>query len=461
MPIELWRTNTPSVGGEMNHSTPVSLKITLPLMWGLVLLLFSQSVAVKPLSVEAIYTHPFFYGTSPREAIWSPNSDKIAFSWNAEGERFRDVWLYNLRKDRLLRLTDMAGIREDPKDDDERTREEKKEAEKLRGGVGSLRWSPDGKKITFVYLGDVFTVNVENREVVRILHTEAGEADPQYSPDGSYLSFIRGGDIWYLDLEKHRVEQLTTTGSDTVVNGAGYYLSWLDEVSCYDWSPDSRRVAFMRYDLSEIDPILIPDYVGKKVKTTEQKRSIAGGELADSKIGVISLESRETLWLDMGEEAEYYIRTLKWSPPGDRLLLDKVSKAQKDRWILVADCDSGKAEEIFHESDTAWVSTISGGCFWAENGERVVFSSDRSGHNHVYAISGTGGDPEQLTSGGWEVRDLEMSPDGRSIYFFSTEVAIPERHLFRLDLKSGNKERLGRCFTTPTTSLPRITTRLI
>jgi len=408
----------------------------------LVLLLFSDLVAGKPLSIEAIYTHPFFYGISPREAIWSPNSDKIAFSWNDGGERFRDVWLYDLKKDRLSCLTDMAGIKEDPKEDDERTREERKEAEKLRGGVSSLRWSPDGKKIAFVYLGDVFTVNVENKEAVRILHTEAGEKNPQYSPDGKYLSFIRGGDLWYLDLEKHRVEQLTTTGTDTVVNGAGYYLSWLDEVSCYRWSPDSKRIAFMRYDLSEIDPILIPDYVGKKVKTTEQKRSIAGGKLANSKIGVISLKGRETLWLDMGEETEYYIRTLRWSSAGDRLLLDKVSKAQKDRWILVADCHSGKVEEIFHESDTAWVSSISGECFWGREGKTIVFSSDRTGYNHLYSISVNDGEPEQLTSGDWEVRDPEVPFGGWWVYFFSTEVAIPERHLFLLDLKTGKKERL-------------------
>jgi dipeptidyl-peptidase-4 len=426
----------------MNRSNPLCLSKIAVLTLTLALLFLSSSLGGKPLSIEAIYTHPFFYGTSPREAIWSPNSDKVAFSWNEEGERFRNVWLYDLKKNRLWRLTDMARIKEDPKEDDERTRGEREEAEKLRGGVGSLRWSPDGKEITFIYLRDLFTVNVENREVVRILHTEAGETNPQYSPDRKYLSFIRGGDLWYLDSEKHRVEQLTTTGSDTVVNGAGYYLSWLDEMSCYCWSPDSKRIAFTRYDLSEIDPILIPDYVGKRVKTTEQKRSIAGGKLADSKIGVISLESRETLWLDMGEETEYYIRTLKWSPRGDRLLLDKVSKAQKDRWILVADCDSGKVEEIFHESDSAWVSSISGESFWAPEGKAIIYSSDRTGYNHLYRISVNDGEPEQLISGKWEVRDIEVSPDARWVYFFSTEIAIPERHLFRLDLKTGKKERL-------------------
>jgi dipeptidyl-peptidase-4 len=412
------------------------------LISALALLFLSSSLGAKALSIEAIYTHPLFCGTSPQEAIWSPNSDKIALAWNNEGERFREVWLYDLKKDRLSRLTDMARVKEDPKEDDERTREERREAEKLRDGVSSLKWSPDGKKIAFIYLGDLFTVNVENKEVVRILHTEAEEKNLQYSPDGKYLGFIQGGDLWYLDLEKHRVEQLTTSGCDTVVNGAGYYLSWLEEVWCYRWSPDSRRIAFMRYDLSEIDPILIPDYVGKKVKTTEQKRSIAGGKLAKTKIGVISLEGRETLWLDMGEETEYYIRALKWSPAGDRLLLEKVSKAQKDRWILVADCDSGKVKEIFHESDSAWVSSISGECFWAQEGKMLIFSSDRTGYNHLYKTSVNDGEPEQLTSGNWEVTDIEVSPDARWIYFFSTEVAISERHLFRLDLKTGKKERL-------------------
>lgn len=403
----------------------------------------ADALAARPLSIESVYTHPFFFGTSPGGATWSPNSQMVAFAWNDAGGRFRDVWIYDLKREKLLRLTDMASIKQDPREDDERTQEEREEAETLRGGVGSLRWSRDGRKIAFLYLGDIFTVEVKTKRVVRILHTEESETNPQYSPDGNYLSFIRGGDIWFLDLKEHRVEQLTSSGSDTKINGSEYYLSSLEEECCYRWSPDGNRISFMQYDLSGIDPLLIPDYVSKKVETTEQRRPVAGGELAESRIGVIALETRETVWLEMGPETEFYIRTLKWSPQGDRLLLDKVSKPQKDRWILLADPDAGEVKEVFHESDTAWVSSISGECYWAEEGKTIIFTSDKSGYNHVYRIPADGGEPEQLTSGDWEAREIELSPDGRFVYFFSSEIAIRERHLFRLDLRTGKKERLS------------------
>lgn len=108
-----------------------------------------------------------------------------------------------------------------------------------RKALGIVRpvLSPDGKRIAFAALGDIYLMTIggkpENLTKDKYLDT-----DPAWSPDGNQLVYSsdKGGDLlelWIRDLKTGRDRQLTTLTTQPM--GA-------------TWSPDGKRIAFFDVD---------------------------------------------------------------------------------------------------------------------------------------------------------------------------------------------------------------------
>ena len=100
----------------------------------------------------------------------------------------------------------------------------------------SLDVSPDGSRIVFDLLGDLYLLPIEGGEAVPLLRGMAYEAQPRFSPDGESVAFVSdrsGGDnLWTIRLD------LTDTTQVTRGNGS-LYLS-------PEWAPDGEHIAVSR-----------------------------------------------------------------------------------------------------------------------------------------------------------------------------------------------------------------------
>jgi len=70
--------------------------------------------------------------------------------------------------------------------------------------------------------------------------------------------------------------------------------------------------------------------------------------------------------------------------------------------------------------------------FWSPRGDSLSFTSDRSGHQHIYSMAVTGGRPNQLTSGSFEDIHSSWLPDGGGIAFSSNRSGNQDMWLFSL-----------------------------
>ncbi|MBD3217957.1 MAG: hypothetical protein GF310_06720 [candidate division Zixibacteria bacterium] len=101
-------------------------------------------------------------------------------------------------------------------------------------------WSPDGKSIIFVRLGNplegqkggLFKYNVPDSTLSAYLYTSTFDLGcPRYSPDGSKIIFSQFGDLFLIDLANDSISQITFKGDI-------YYP---------DWCPDGRRIAYIDF----------------------------------------------------------------------------------------------------------------------------------------------------------------------------------------------------------------------
>ncbi len=120
----------------------------------------------------------------------------------------------------------------------------------------------------------------------------------------------------------------------------------------------------------------------------------------------------------------------------------------KDRWLARLDAATGALTLLDRQRDEAWIagpgiSWWGGGSAggWLPDG-RYWFQSERTGWSHLYAVDVRTGETEALTSDAFEVDGVTLSRDGRTFYFQSSEGDLGQRHVYRMPVEGGRRERL-------------------
>ena len=407
--------------------------------------------AAEKFTIEALYTHPLIVGRAPSSPAWSPDGKKLAFLWNEEGNRFRDLYLADV-SGRVARLTNLADMPRNERAEDDRSEQEKLDEVTLERGLSNPFWSRDGRAIYFEFRGDIFRIEAKSgARPERLFQTEAGEGNASISPDGRWIAYTSENDIYALESTSGRIVQLTRDGSDEVRNGTGAYDTYLEGVF---WAPDSRKLAFVQHDVTGFERLLIPDYTPEKVEVHEQQREVAGGKLPAIKLGVIYPDSAHKLpvWMDLPHDQQFYLRSIDWSPDGRKLLFEVMPRDMLKRYILLAEVATGKVDTIWQESDGCWIPRNTAQVRFGPGGEDVIFGSEMSGWFHLYSMPLDGPEgiyraltsgPWEITSGGWGSRsNWTISRDRHTVLYISGEDDPAERHLYRIDLPEGTRRRI-------------------
>ncbi len=401
------------------------------------------SAAQERFTLEALFTHPRITGYPPSGILWSPDASKLAILWNANGNRFQDLYLINTRG-KLVRLTDLQNLPREQAAQDDRTVDQKREESDLDQGLTELCWSRDGHYLYFIYRGDVFRVQDEGGAPLRLFQTKIPEGRLALNRDGRWLAYTSGEELFALNLKTGSQVQLTRDGSENIHNGGSAYDTYLEGAF---WAPDSRKLAFVQYDVTGFDRLLIPDYTTKKVRVTEQQREVAGGRLPGIKLGIINPDSAhlQPLWIKLPADQQFYLRSLDWSPDSRKLLLEVMPRPMQERFLLLADVSSGQVDTLWHEADNCWLADHGAQARFGPEGKSIIFASELSGWCHLYSypLGAKKADPKPLTSGNWEVEgDWTLSFDRRVLLYSSSEDNSAERHLYRIDLPPGNRRRI-------------------
>ncbi|MAS30278.1 MAG: amidohydrolase, partial [Flavobacteriaceae bacterium] len=96
----------------------------------------------------------------------------------------------------------------------------------------SLDVSPDGKKIAFDLLGDLYILPIEGGKAERITKGLAFDSNPKFSPDGNEILFLSdrsgGNNVWRIDMKNKDTIQVTKGDKKNVQSA--------------DWSPDGDYI---------------------------------------------------------------------------------------------------------------------------------------------------------------------------------------------------------------------------
>ncbi len=399
----------------------------------------------KKLTIERIfdYDKSSLSGNLPANIQWMPDGKSFIYAMKDKENDKYDLWEFDtvagkteifLSNETLQKAFESIVIQE----------KEKKMEISPRG----YTLSPDGKKLLFSFSGDLYCFNSEKKSLRRLTASKAVERDPEFSPDSRYIGYTRDNNLYVLELSTGLEIQLTADGCEHILNG---YLTWVYYEELYFrsykgfwWSPDSNYITFYQFDESEVFKMPMVDHIPFEAKVVPVTYPKAGMTNPLAKLGVVSLETKEIVWMDIPAEEEIYIARAIWLPDGNQLSLQILNRDQNKLRLLLADPETGKTKQVFTEEQKTWVSQTDN-IHFMKNKQELIWASDRDGWNHLYHYDFQGKLISQITKGKWQVSSLlHVDEENDWLYFTANEKSTLERHLYRIKLDGSVLERLSK-----------------
>ncbi|ARN78181.1 S9 family peptidase [Nonlabens spongiae] len=265
-----------------------------------------------------------------------------------------------------------------------------------------------------------------------------------FSPDGKRVAYVYENNLYYKDLQSGNTVQATNDGEiNKLINGVS---DWVYEeefaiVRAYQWSPDSKQIAFLSFDESEV-PEFSMDVYGSDLYQYPYvfKYPKAGEKNAVVGLHVYDLLSRKRKEINLNRNEEFYVARINYNPDG-RLAAQVLNRHQNVLDFYYVDQD-GNAEIAFTEEDAAYVD-VTDDLTFLEDGS-FLWTSEKDNYRHIYLYDKDGKEKRQITSGDWDVTSYYgYDPKSKRIYFQSTEDGSINRGIYSISLKGKKKRKLN------------------
>lgn len=144
------------------------------------------------------------------------------------------------------------------------------------------------------------------------------------------------------------------------------------------------------------------------------------------------------------EERKVSISSVLWNASGNLAVVIAEAQDNKDLWILKLDALSGSLSLIDRQRDEAWIGGPgigAGNVGWLDD-STIYFQSEASGYSHLCLADVRSGKKTQLTSGTWEVQQLQLSKDRKAFYFTANKEHPGMTHFYRIPVSGGEPIQL-------------------
>ena len=267
--------------------------------------------------------------------------------------------------------------------------------------------------------------------------------DLSLSPDSKMIAYAKDNNLFIAELGG--AERAVTTDGEwnKTINATA---DWVYEeeygfTKAYAFSPDSKKIAYLRFDESEVPMFEMMRFDGDLYnKPYTFKYPKAGDKNSVVELWLYDIATGQKTKIDVGAEKDQYVPFIEWTPAGE-LYFFRINRKQ-NHFEVVLCRESGEQKVIYDETSPTYVerpalSTIR----FIDGDQFIVQNETATGWNHIYLHSVEKGLVRALTSGEWQVTSVVEATKDR-VYYMSTETSPLRRNLYSIDYKGKKKERL-------------------
>lgn len=321
----------------------------------------------------------------------------------------------------------------------------------LKSGKRELHVVPAKSSVkVYISKNDIFIQDGNQAAKQLTSSPDIAEQNPTLSPDGKLVAFTRKSDLYAIDLVSGKEIRYTNDGTDVIYNGWSswvYYEEILGRSTNYKafwWSPDSKKLAFMRFDDTKVP--MFPIYVskGQHGYLEETRYPKAGDPNPEVKVGIVNATGGEVLWSDFNEKDDQYFGQPYWSFDSKNIMVQWMNRDQNNLKFYQVDPNSGAKKEIYDEKQSSWINLDHDERItYLEDNKHYILKSDKTGWAHYYLYTLGGKLLNPITAGDWQVTSLEyIDEKAKVVYFMARKENSARYDLYRVDFSGKNMKRL-------------------
>ena len=393
----------------------------------------------KPLTVDAIFAHGPLIGTPPSGLTWSPDGKHLTY---LDGGELVDLEPATGKAHVLVsraKLASLAGAKDSEVDQDHRDRYK----------MANYLWAPDSAHLVFDSNGRLWLYDLHNGTGVEVGFTgTASGDDPKFSPNGESISFIRDHGLAVIRLKTPGTPMnvVAPAPKPTVLNGQvdWVYEEELETRSNYFWSPDSKRLAYLQMDETEVPEYPITDWIPTHAQVNPQRYPQPGDPNPNVRVGVVSASGGKTVWVKLPlQGGQDYIPRFGWADT-ETLWVETLTRDHKHRDLYFANASNGQAHPVLQLSDDKFIDD---GYDVSVGFGTIVLNNWTDGHNHLYLYSYDQANPapakleRQLTKGEFEAGEVSRVDHTNKLVIYASNEGNPlEEQLWQVSFTGERKQ---------------------
>jgi dipeptidyl-peptidase-4 len=326
--------------------------------------------------------------------------------------------------------------------------EEKARRERMRvsvGGFTNYQLSPDGKLILLSLSGRLYLFRRSDGNVKELQTGKGTILDPKFSPDGKRVSYVRNHDVAVLDLSTGKEQVVTTGGTVLVSHGLAEFVAQeeMGRFTGYWWSPDARFIAYEEANAAGVEVWHVSDPARPEHPALTSYYPRPGKANVKVRLGVAPIQVGKTVWIDWDAKRYPYLATVRWPKKGP-LLLAVQTRDQKELLLLKADPATGKTTPLLSEKDDVWLNLTPGMPRWLSDGSGFLWTSERAGGPQLELRDASGKLRRVLVPPKQGFIDLvDIDPKAKEVVYRASADPTQEQ-LFRISLDGGQPTPLTR-----------------
>ncbi|HUR10272.1 MAG TPA: DPP IV N-terminal domain-containing protein [Flavitalea sp.] len=277
------------------------------------------------------------------------------------------------------------------------------------------------------------------------------ERNVTFSPDYKWVAYTRNNNLFVTEVATKKERAITSDGSDVILNG---YASWvyfeeiLGRASRYRafwWSPDSKKIAFMRFDDSQVPVFPIYVSTGQHGLVENQRYPKAGDKNPEVRFGIAMVENNfATVWADFDPKNDQYFGSPLWTND-NRLWVQWMNRGQDNLKIYEINLTNGNKTEIYDEKQPTWIDLDEGNRVEFLSGNNgFILKSDKNGWENLYLHDSNGKLRNAITTGNfWGTSILKIDEKKKLLFFRARKENSARYDLYRVQFDGKGLVRMS------------------
>lgn len=443
---------------------------------------YSQHVEnLSTLKLEEIMAGNEFIGHQPENIRWSLDGESILFDWNKYNQPGSSTYSYSLKNKTIDSITpefyktgnETQNFKINPIEiytwqgnlyRYDRSTKKTETILKSASYIRNVQRDADGSCAFFQDGLGFYVYCIEERSIKQLVVFEKGEPSKEAEKNNmekeelALFQFLKDEEkasdwrkeqdkAWNSDIPK--IYYSGKSVNNIQIDGTGQYITYRED----DLPPSTK---------THVDHHIAAD--GHTYAQTA--RAKVQDEDASHKLGVYDIQNDTSYFVDFSTlpdirkkpaylkdykdtsdvyntDRKFIMHDLIYSENGKENILDIRSYDNKDRWIVQVDLKSGKVKLIEQQHDEAWIggpgisgwNMFSGTLGWIDN-STIYYQSEATGFSHLYSKNIASGNRIALTSGNWEVHDVQLSSKKDRLYITANKNHPGNREFYHLIIAS-------------------------